>query len=321
MPPFKEILIQVRGDSPDQAALGRATRLAAGRDAGLTLVAVVEDIPWYARLVLPRPDELLEAVVRERGRSLETLAATIRRDGISVATRVLRGRPHLEAVREVIRAGHDLLIKEAEAGRHGLFGAMDMHLLRACPCPVWLERPSSRVAPLRHILAAIDPTPETWEPSWGEVREALNARILGLAQALAEADGAELHVVYTWSAPAERLLMSRSSELPDPAARYVEDMHRAANSALAGFLDRHPSGAFRRRAHLLEGDVPADTIARFAGECEADLLVMGTVARSGISGALIGNTAEAILDQVGCSVLTVKPDNFICPVGQDEARP
>ena len=41
---------------------------------------------------------------------------------------------------------------------------------------------------------------------------------------------------------------------------------------------------------------------------------MGTVARTGIPGLLIGNTAESVLSQVGCSVIAVKPDGFVSPV-------
>jgi nucleotide-binding universal stress UspA family protein len=46
----------------------------------------------------------------------------------------------------------------------------------------------------------------------------------------------------------------------------------------------------------------------------ADLVVMGTVARTGISGLLMGNTAEMILTQIDCSVLAVKPQEFVSPV-------
>jgi universal stress protein E len=41
---------------------------------------------------------------------------------------------------------------------------------------------------------------------------------------------------------------------------------------------------------------------------------MGTLGRAGIAGLLIGNTAEKILHQVECSVMTVKPDGFVSPV-------
>ena len=48
-----------------------------------------------------------------------------------------------------------------------------------------------------------------------------------------------------------------------------------------------------------------------------DLVVMGTVARTGVPGLFIGNTAEAILNQVQCSVLAAKPDGFVTPVQLD----
>ena len=51
---------------------------------------------------------------------------------------------------------------------------------------------------------------------------------------------------------------------------------------------------------------------------DIDLLVMGTVCRTGIAGFLIGNTAEEVLNQVGCSVLTLKPEGFVTPVTLDE---
>ena len=48
-----------------------------------------------------------------------------------------------------------------------------------------------------------------------------------------------------------------------------------------------------------------------------DLVVMGSVGRSGLSGMLIGNTAERILRKLPCSVLVVKPDGFVSPVRLD----
>ncbi len=47
---------------------------------------------------------------------------------------------------------------------------------------------------------------------------------------------------------------------------------------------------------------------------KADLLVMGTVCRTGVPGFFIGNTAEDVLQQVDCSVLAVKPKGFVTPV-------
>ena len=72
----------------------------------------------------------------------------------------------------------------------------------------------------------------------------------------------------------------------------------------------------KHQVYMLNGEagrlIPALAAAR-----EVELIVMGTVSRSGVAGLLIGNTAEKVLNQVDCSVLTVKPDDFITPVKLD----
>ncbi len=55
-------------------------------------------------------------------------------------------------------------------------------------------------------------------------------------------------------------------------------------------------------------------IPELADELDADLVVMGTVGRTGIAGLLIGNTAETILERIGCSVLAIKPSGFRSPI-------
>ena len=47
---------------------------------------------------------------------------------------------------------------------------------------------------------------------------------------------------------------------------------------------------------------------------DVDLVVMGTVGRTGLKGLIMGNTAETILRSVRCSVLAVKPEGFVTPV-------
>jgi nucleotide-binding universal stress UspA family protein len=64
---------------------------------------------------------------------------------------------------------------------------------------------------------------------------------------------------------------------------------------------------------LLKGDAEA-LIPALAKRKGVELIVMGTVCRTGIAGFIIGNTAENILQQVDCSVLTVKPEGFVSPV-------
>ncbi len=55
-------------------------------------------------------------------------------------------------------------------------------------------------------------------------------------------------------------------------------------------------------------------IFNFVRDNSVDLVVMGTVARSGLTGLLMGNTSEEVLDQINCSVLAVKPYSFKTPI-------
>jgi len=63
------------------------------------------------------------------------------------------------------------------------------------------------------------------------------------------------------------------------------------------------------QTHALKGDA-ADVIIKTASRFDVDLIVMGTVGRVGISGIFIGNTAETVLNNTRCSVLTLKPREF-----------
>jgi hypothetical protein len=63
------------------------------------------------------------------------------------------------------------------------------------------------------------------------------------------------------------------------------------------------------RIHLLKGD--AEALIPALAKKRIEIIVMGTVIRTGIAGFIVGNTAENILQRVDCSVLTVKPDGFV----------
>lgn len=59
----------------------------------------------------------------------------------------------------------------------------------------------------------------------------------------------------------------------------------------------------------IKGD-PKETLPLYANEIDAKLVVMGAVARIGIAGLIIGNTAENTLYRLNQSVLAIKPKGF-----------
>ncbi|MNE63453.1 Universal stress protein E [compost metagenome] len=60
------------------------------------------------------------------------------------------------------------------------------------------------------------------------------------------------------------------------------------------------------RLHIGEGPAKA-LIPQIAHQLEAVVTVLGTVARQGLAGALLGSTAEHVLDHLDGDVLVLKP--------------
>jgi universal stress protein E len=63
------------------------------------------------------------------------------------------------------------------------------------------------------------------------------------------------------------------------------------------------------RQYLIASD-PVNAITEAARKSHSDIVVMGAVSRSGLKNMFIGNTAEALLDELGCDILVVKPLKF-----------
>ncbi len=140
------------------------------------------------------PVAIQEYIIEEENRRLEHWVDFIRRSGVQVSGEVLYGTPFLQIIRDVLRHERDLVMTTAEGGgalMEKLFGSTTMNLMRKCPCPVWVVKPTQPERYTR-ILAAVDPNPPD------EERQALNIQIMDLATALARLEQSELIVVNTW---------------------------------------------------------------------------------------------------------------------------
>jgi universal stress protein E len=138
--------------------------------------------------------------------------------------------------------------------------------------------------------------------------------ILELASSMVERYGGELHVGHSWEpygdAPESALLNFTPAVGFDQLRDETEAASRLVRNELLA------SGSFSDapwQTHLRHG--PAEQVVpELVSEYQIDLLVMGTVARSGLDGVLIGNTAERVLDDVRCSVMAVQPPGFVSPI-------
>jgi nucleotide-binding universal stress UspA family protein len=234
-------------------------------------------------------------------------AKTLEGEDFRVRTVVTSGQPFIEVIRQVISKKHDVVIMLADgvtSVREQLFGTLSSHLMRKCPCPVWIIKPTRRKK-LRSVFAAVDPDPAN--PN----RNKLNVEILERALTIAQSHNAKLHVVHAWNSIGGDASRSRRWMTKAEIRIYVEQVAREHKRRLNQLLESSGDGS--EIVHMIQGH-PGTVISELVQREDADLLVMGTVCRTGIPGFFIGNTAEMILSQVDCSVLTVKPQEFESPV-------
>jgi nucleotide-binding universal stress UspA family protein len=101
--------------------------------------------------------------------------------------------------------------------------------------------------------------------------------------------------------------------LPLSAPDLVADTKEELKEALEKLLRESDLDGVRVDVHLARGEA-CELIPHLAQEKQIDLIVMGTVCRTGVPGVLIGNTAERVLRKLSCSLLTVKPEGSVSPV-------
>lgn len=316
---FKNIMCVLTRLGDQHHVLARSVSLGESNQARLRVVMVAEKISVGMGIPEGGPisEELQSALLRDSEELLENAVRPFR-DRVDIDTSVLVGTPFLEVIREVLRSKQDLVVKTAENPEwlDRLFGSDDMHLLRKCPCPVWLLTPGAPTR-FRNILAAVDVNDD--QPLRElEVQQALNDQVLQLSASLAAAERAKLHVGHAWDEIDASSLRGRLlSGLDMHLNHYNETVRQHRQENLDRLLQRLTPGLrsdnLDIQTHLVKG-APREAIPSLASAVEADLVVMGTVARTGIPGFIVGNTAEMILSQVNCSVLAVKPPGFTSPV-------
>lgn len=313
---FRNILLVCDERSLHDDVIGRAIWLAKANGARITLVDVVDSAPGeLSRLFSALPghsaqDVEYEVVEFHRDR-LSQVAAPIKSEGILTSEVVLQGVPFVEIIRKVLRDGHDLVIKGAAGeteGKRLFFASNDLHLLRKCPCPVWMMKRSSQQRYAR-VLAAVDPMASD------DQKDGLDPLIIELSTSMSQVDESQLHVVHVWKLDEEDSFRNSAfARVPkEDVDGMVDERRRQSERGVSTLLLRYPDSGGERQVHFLKGDARRE-IPAFAEEQQVDLIVMGTVGRTGIKGLIIGNTAEAILNQVQCSVLAVKPAGFRSPV-------
>ncbi len=301
MATYQDVLVVLDPSTDQQKALARAIELAEHTACKITAFLSIYDFSYEMTTMLSgeERESMRQAVITDREIWIQELLHQARTKGIACSAKVVwHNRPFEAVVQAVTEHGYDLVIKgthDHDVLKSMIFTPTDWHILRKCPCPVLLVKEHAWPAQ-GNILAAVNAGSE--KPH----HKALNHIIIRQAQAMAAMLNAKVHLVNAYPGTPIHVAI----EIPEfNPVEYNDSMrhhHVDAANALAGQFDLTAGSV-----HVQEG-MPEDVIPRVAKELDAEMVIIGTIGRTGLSAAIIGNTAEHVIDRLDCDVLALKPD-------------
>ncbi|XOV89298.1 MAG: universal stress protein [Pseudomonadota bacterium] len=296
-----KILVIIDPEETEHSGLNRVREIPPTADVTYKVDLYIDAVPVMAGSA---SGDVLKHRLDEQRAWLDSLVEPLREVGYKIQTEVIAfTRLYEEIIRSADKFGADFVFKPLR--QHGqlkrlFYTSTDWNLIRMCKTPLLLvsDQPSVRGKP---VVAAIDAGDQD------KAHITLNEAVLDNAGLLARVLEAPVHVLYAYG-PA--VVASRAA-VADPFAyqiardKYDEEFRTAERLALA-------HGIQPEMVHLREG-APDIVLTDYASETDAGILVLGTVARAGVAGRFIGNTAESTLERAQCDVFVIKQSDFTPP--------
>lgn len=312
MAKYQNILVAVDPQQDDQPALRRAVYLNQRLGGRITAFLPIYDFS-YEMTTLLSPDErttMRKGVVSQRTEWIREQAQYYLDAGVEIDIKVIwHNRPYEAIIQEVLNGRYDLVLKMAH--QHDrlqavVFTPTDWNLLRKCPCPVWMVKdqpwPEGGRAVVAVNLASEEPH-----------HDPLNTKLVKETLELAEmVNHTEVHRVGAYPITPINIAI----ELPDFDPSVYNDAIRGQH-LLAMKALRQKFSIDEKFTHVDKG-LPEEVIPSLAEHLDAGVVVLGTIGRTGLSAAFLGNTAEQVIDHLRCDLLVIKPDGFTSPIERDD---
>lgn len=188
---------------------------------------------------------------------------------------------------------YQLVVKTAAKHNDAVKDESDWQLIRELAHPLLLSMNRPWKTNNFRALATLDISDDSDE------QLEMNRGVLSVAKAAQSKLNAEIHAVYV-IAIAKTLTELAIKESDEVLHVEGDKAHRALDLVLAD------AGMQNVQSHVVAGAVQ-DEITRLANKQKFDLVIMGSVGRTGIKGLLLGNTAEKTIDNLREDLLVVKP--------------
>lgn len=296
MKPIETILVCVDYSEPSKAALREAARLANARSARLVCLHVIDR--EVIKIFEDSPDFDKENMMDMTYQGLTGFIREVIGDAHNLHAEVCIGNPYQEVIRVVHSENPTLLILGENgytSGRANRVGVLATKCVRRAPVEVMLVKRGQEL-PFRSIVACVDFS----ENSVRAARKACE---------IAKMDGAHVHLVHVYRSNLFGVGQFGSFQLPEFPEQEIISQHQMKLTELTISLAKDfPEVEISSILHSYMS--ASHGIKEELEKVNADLAVLGTNGASGITGMLLGTTAERLLHDSPCSVLTVKPEGF-----------
>ena len=305
---FNEILVVLNPETDKQYALERAVRLIKEQKntakVKITAFMAVYDLSYEMSVMLSAEEgeRMRNGVIKQRTKQVQPIIEKYVSDlsDIEVNTVVVWNNNEADAITEIVKLEKfDLVVKYANEEAEGLssiiFAPQDWQLLRKCHAPIMMVR-NGDWQNQRRVLVAVNVGEND------DSHLSFNRELVTFGMDIAnDLERGNVHLVSAYPPTAVDI----SIELPEfntPTTRSVErDDHIANMESL-----RKEFNIDADHTHVEEG-FPEDVIPQVAQQLDAEIVVLGTVGRSGLSAAFVGNTAEHVINKLTCNLLAIKP--------------
>lgn len=309
MEKYKRILAIIDATHDDQKALKRAVELAHKTEASITAFLTIYDFSYEMTTMLSSDEReaMRTSVINDRLQWMKKQVDSIEHSGVNIDCKVLwHNRPFEQIIEQVLVNGYDIVIKgthQHDKLKSVIFTPTDWHILRKCPCPVLLVK--DHLWPKGgNIIASLNIGSDDKE------HQSLNNKITEEAINLSKLIEANAHLVNSFPGTPVNLAI----EIPEfNATEYNDSMFSHHQISMQAHAEKFSIA--QANTHVMEG-LPEDVIEDISNELDAELVILGTIGRTGLSAALIGNTAEHVIDKLNCDVLALKPDGYVSPLAK-----
>lgn len=219
---------------------------------------------------------------------LQEMGDKLKAQGYQISTEVAWAHPRYEVIVEKAdEFNADLVVQHCRAYakiEHYSLTNDSWQLVRTCSRPLllvkeqdWNDKPV--------LIAAVDPMHTHNKPL------RLDNLILDAASTISTQLGGEFHIVHAYAEAAR----------PFAAAGQIKDAHTEAFNELMADYDFDD-----KYVHLID-ETPIYALQHYAETLHTDVIVMGAISRSRLSEALIGSTAERVIDYIKNDILILTP--------------